>query len=89
MQVVHARTTRPLNGLIWPKAGFASIVWPQRRRKTFFPWACPPIPREPRKFRAPVLHFVPVRQADASPIASGLQIAIEAAVVAGSKTARR
>ena len=89
MQVVHARTTRPLNGLIWPKAGFASIVWPQRRRKTFFPWACRPFLASQEIFAPAVLHCVPVRQADASPIASGLQIAIEAAVVAGSKTARR
>jgi hypothetical protein len=57
--------------------------------QNFLPLGVPPIPREPRKFRAAVLHYVPVRQADASPIASGLQIAIEAAVVAGSKTARR
>jgi hypothetical protein len=57
--------------------------------QNFLPLGVPPSPREPRKFRAAVLHYVPVRQADASPIASGLQIAIEAAVVAGSKTARR
>jgi hypothetical protein len=57
--------------------------------QNFLPLGVPPIPRESRKFRAAVLHCVPVRQADASPIASGLQIAIEAAVVAGSKTARR
>jgi hypothetical protein len=74
--------------LIWPKAGCASIVWPQRRRKTFFPWACRPFLAAPRKFRAPVLHCVP-SASGASLIASGLQIAIEAAVVAGSKTARR
>jgi len=88
MQVVHARTKRPLNGLIWPKAGFASIVRPQRRRKTFFPWACRPFLAGPKKVLRlrPPLRFGP---AGASPIASGLQIAIEAAVVAGSKTARR
>ena len=41
-RIFGARTTRPLHGLIWPKAGFASIAWPQRRHKTFFPWACRP-----------------------------------------------
>ena len=53
MQVVHARTTRPLNGLIWPKAGCASIVWPQRRRKTFFPWACRPFLASQESFAPP------------------------------------
>jgi uncharacterized protein (DUF736 family) len=48
-----------------------------------------PIPREPRKShrRHPPLRSGP--SAGASSIASGLQIAIEAAMVAGSKTARR
>jgi hypothetical protein len=55
---------------------------------TFFPWAAP-IPREARKShrRHPPLRCGP--RAGASSIASGLEIAIEAAVVAGSKTARR
>jgi hypothetical protein len=80
MQVVHARTTRPLNGLIWPKAGFASIVWPQRRRKTFFPWACRPfLASQESSAPPPSTAFRP--QSGASPIASGLQIAIEAAVI--------
>jgi hypothetical protein len=56
--------------------------------QNFLPLGVPPIPREPRNFcsRRPPLRCGP---AGASPIASGLQIAIEAAVVAGSKTARR
>jgi uncharacterized protein (DUF736 family) len=67
--------------------------------KTFFPWAChparkrargpgSPIPREATKStrRHPPLRFGP---SGAASIAFGLQIAIEAAVVAGSKTARR
>jgi hypothetical protein len=41
-KIFGARTTQPLHGLIWPKAGFASIAWPQRRHQTFFPWACRP-----------------------------------------------
>jgi hypothetical protein len=67
---------------------------------TFFPWsvrpawASPrgdpgtPIPREPRNSRRrhPPLRFGP--QAGASVIALGLQIAIEAAVVAGSRPAK-
>jgi uncharacterized protein (DUF736 family) len=55
--------------------------------KTFFPWA-PPIPREARKFdrRHPPLRYGPM---GAASIAFGFQIAIEAAVVAGSETARR
>jgi hypothetical protein len=50
---------------------------------TFFPWASP-IPREARKSprQHPPLRFGP---SGASPIVLGLQIAIEAAVVAGSK----
>jgi uncharacterized protein (DUF736 family) len=38
---------------------------------------------------AAILRCAPARRAGASSIASGLQIAIEAAMVAGSKTARR
>jgi len=55
---------------------------------TFFPWASP-IPREARKShrRHPPLRSGP--RAGASWIASGVQIAIEAAVVVSSKTARR
>ena len=55
---------------------------------TFFPWASP-IPREARKShrRHPPLRSGP--RAGASSIVLGLSIAIEAAVVAGSKTARR
>ena len=51
--------------------------------ETFFPWASP-IPREARKSqrRHPPLCSGP--RAGASSIASGLQIAIEAAMVAGS-----
>jgi hypothetical protein len=56
--------------------------------QNFLPLGVPPIPRAPREFRAAVLHCVP-SASGASLIASGLQIAIEAAVVAGSKTARR
>jgi uncharacterized protein (DUF736 family) len=55
---------------------------------TFFPWASP-IPREARK--SPRRHS-PLRcgpQAGASAIVPGLSIAIEAAVIAGSKTANR
>jgi uncharacterized protein (DUF736 family) len=75
--------------LIWPKDGYASIDRAATADgSTFFPWASP-IPREPRKShrRHPPLRFGP--RAGASSIASGLQIAIEAAMVAGSKTARR
>jgi hypothetical protein len=53
--------------------------------ETFFPWASP-IPREARKShrRHPPLRSGP--RAGASSIASGLQIAIEAAMVAGSNS---
>ena len=53
--------------------------------ETFFPWASP-IPREARKShrRHPPLRFGP--KTGASSIAFGLQIAIEAAMVAGSST---
>jgi uncharacterized protein (DUF736 family) len=61
---------------------------PQRRRASFFPWAAP-IPREARKSqqRRPPLRSGP--KAGASPIVFGPSIAIEAAVVAGSKHNRR
>jgi hypothetical protein len=53
--------------------------------ETFFPWASP-IPREARKShrRHPPLRFGP--KTGASSIAFGLQIAIEAAMVAGSNS---
>jgi uncharacterized protein (DUF736 family) len=65
--------------------------------ETFFPWAATPrkvagagapIPREARKSprRHPSLRYGPT---GAASIAFGFQIAIEAAVLAGSKTARR
>jgi uncharacterized protein (DUF736 family) len=56
--------------------------------ETFFPWASP-IPREARKShrRHPPLRSGP--RAGASSIAFGFPIAIEAAVVAGSKQLRR
>jgi uncharacterized protein (DUF736 family) len=56
--------------------------------ETFFPWASP-IPREPRKSprRHPPLRSGPKR--GASSIAFGLQIAIEAAMVAGLEQQRR
>jgi uncharacterized protein (DUF736 family) len=54
---------------------------------TFFPWASP-IPREARKSPAAILRCA-AAPAGAASIAFGFQIAIEAAVVAGSKTARR
>jgi hypothetical protein len=53
--------------------------------ETFFPWASP-IPREPRKS---LRHHPPLRsgpKVGASSIAFGLQIAIEAAMVAGSNS---
>jgi uncharacterized protein (DUF736 family) len=56
---------------------------------TFFPWP-PAIPRGSQESRtAAILRCAPARRAGASSIASGLQIAIEAAVVAGSKQPRR
>jgi hypothetical protein len=83
-----AHATRPLNGLIWPKDGCASIALAATADgSTFFPWASP-IPREARKSTATILRSCSGPPAGASSIASGLQIAIEAAVVAGSKTAR-
>jgi uncharacterized protein (DUF736 family) len=54
---------------------------------TFFPWASP-IPREARKSPAAILRCA-AAQAGAASIAFGFQIAIEAAVVAGSKQLRR
>ncbi|QXX76147.1 hypothetical protein MHY1_02982 [Methylovirgula sp. HY1] len=94
------RTTQPLIGLIWPKTGCASIALPQRGGSTFFPWSTTPRaslagtpvrpflagPRKSRRLRPSLRCGL---QAGASSIASGLTIAIEAAVVAGSKQLRR
>jgi uncharacterized protein (DUF736 family) len=56
---------------------------------TFFPWP-PAIPRGSQESpAAAILRCAPARGAGASSIASGLQIAIEAAVVAGLKQPRR
>jgi uncharacterized protein (DUF736 family) len=56
---------------------------------TFFPWAEAHSSRKPRKSRRRHPPLRSGQQAGASSIASGLQIAIEAAVVAGSKQQRR
>jgi uncharacterized protein (DUF736 family) len=77
------------DGLIWPKDGCASIACAATADgSTFFPWASP-IPREARKShrRHPPLRSGP--KTGASSLAFGLQIAIEAAMVAGSKQPRR
>jgi hypothetical protein len=81
--------------LIWPKDGCASIAWSQWRQRDFLPLGLPPhaqargdpgspIPREPRKSRLchPSLRSGP--KTGAAAITFGLQIAIEAAMVAGS-----
>ena len=77
------RTTRPL----WLDLAKGRLRLDRLGRngggETFFPWASP-IPREARKShrRHPPLRFGP--KMGASSIAFGLQIAIEAAMVAGS-----
>jgi uncharacterized protein (DUF736 family) len=62
---------------------------PQRRRRNFLPLASGHSSRKPRKSRRRHPPLRSGQQAGASSIASGLQIAIEAAVVAGSKQPRR
>jgi hypothetical protein len=42
IEAVGARPARPLDGLIWPQDGFASIALPQWRRRDFLPWAFHP-----------------------------------------------
>jgi hypothetical protein len=65
------------NGLIWPKAGFASIAYDATAASNFLPLTAKAvIPRETRK---PSLAVEPLR--DAPSIASGQTIAIEAAMV--------
>jgi len=89
------------DGLIWPNDGCASISWLQCRRSTFFPWAFPP--HVASRAGAPVRPFLaqdkkvalwhpPLRfgpKTDAAPIASGLSIAIETAMVAARKQRAR
>ena len=71
------------HGLIWPEDGFASIALPQRQLLS--PAGCAGIPRVPNK-SAPRR---PPRRSGSKPsaasIAPGPSIAIEAAMVAGSK----
>jgi hypothetical protein len=80
-----AQTTRPLQ---WLDLAAGRLCLDRLRRNgvgsTFFPWPAA-IPREARKSHR---HHPPLRsgpEPGASSIASGLTIAIEAAVVAGSK----
>ena len=54
---------------------------------TFFPWASP-IPREGQESLTAAILRCAAAQAGAASIAFGFQIAIEAAVVAGSKQAK-
>jgi hypothetical protein len=90
VQAVRRAATRPLNGLIWPKDGWhLDRLSRNGGGATFFPWPSA-IPRGSQESRvAAILRCAPARGAGASSIASGLQIAIEAAVVAGSKQPRR
>src|SRR3984957_3822699 len=83
-----ARTTRPLTGLIWPKGGCASIACAATASVRLSSPGLKPIPREARNShrRHPPLRSGPM---GASSIAFGSPIAIEAAVVAGSKQQRR
>src|SRR5271165_1979027 len=90
VHAVRRAATRPLNGLIWPKDGWhLDRLSRNGGGATFFPWP-PAIPRGSQETRAAaILRCASARGAGASSIASGLQIAIEAAVVAGSKQPRR
>ena len=75
------------HGLIWPKDGCASIACAATADgSTFFPWASP-IPRASQESltrRRPPLRSGP--KMGASSIAFGLQITIEAAMVAASNS---
>jgi len=80
---------RASDGLISPRAGFASIAYGATAARNFFPLAAPKekwaaIPRgKSKKFRAAVLRFAS-GPSTAPAIARGLTIAIEAASGAGS-----
>jgi len=90
VQAVRLAATRPLNGLIWPKDGCRlDRLRRNGGRATFFPWAKAHSSRKPRKQHHRHPPLCSGQQAGASSIAFGLQIAIEAAVVAGSKPHRR
>jgi uncharacterized protein (DUF736 family) len=75
------------DGLIWPRVGFASITFPQRRSIDFLPLR-KRIPRESRKSPA---HHPPLRygRKRCGLIALGLLIAIEAAMGAARVQTRR
>ena len=75
------------DGLIWPRVGFASITFPQRRSIDFLPLR-KRIPRETRKSPA---HHPPLRygRKRCGLIALGLVIAIEAAMGAARVQTRR
>jgi hypothetical protein len=71
--------------LIWPDDGFASIALPQRRAPTSFPCR---LRRHSSRIKQVGARHPPLRsgsKSSAAPIAPGLPIAIEAAMVAGSK----
>jgi uncharacterized protein (DUF736 family) len=83
------RAARASDGSIWPKDGCASIACAATAAPRLSSPGASPIPREPRKSqpRHPPLRSGP--KTGAAAIAFGLQIAIEAAMVAGSNSTRR
>src|SRR5262245_35705004 len=83
----HA-STWPLIGLIWPKAGCASIAWTAMAAARFSSPGLRPFLARQESLAAAILRCA-TAQTGAASIAFGFQIAIEAAVVAGSETARR
>jgi uncharacterized protein (DUF736 family) len=71
--------------LIWPEDGFASIALPATAVADFFPLpAAPAFVAQQTSRRSAVLRCAPARMSAAS-IAPGRSIAIEVAMVAGSK----
>jgi len=87
-------SNRPLqnglfNGLIWPKAGCASIAYAAMAPIDFLPLpAAPPFLAKQQSRLAAILRCAAVAS-DAASIAFGLPIAIEAAMGAGSEQSSR
>jgi uncharacterized protein (DUF736 family) len=74
--------------LIWPKASYASIVWTAMAAARLSSPGLRPFLARQESLAAAILRCA-AAQTGAASIAFGSQIAIEAAVVAGSETARR
>jgi uncharacterized protein (DUF736 family) len=85
----HMRATQPLFGLIWPKDGCTSIAYAATAAGRLSSPGLRPFLARQESLAAAILRCASARRRVRRRSPSASQIAIEAAMVAGSKTARR